>query len=189
LTRYLNSPRYGRCIVTALAIIIAAQLGCGHKPLDRQTAMKVIGSRIIDTIEGSFSASPEYRGNAIPQYQQLLNAGVITCTGSAIMGTVCRPGPAGSGLREGTGEIAFVAGQLVVGSVTAVSETSPTSAIADIQLVFQPTPLYSKYQAQLNLMDDGSSFQIPLQQRIQGRMARAMFQRFDDGWHLQGLQK
>jgi hypothetical protein len=185
--RHIQSSSRWKPIIPACAIA-AMQLACGHKPLDRATALSLLQNRIIDTVQGSFSSAPGYRGNAIPQYQELVNAGVITCTNSAMMGTVCQAGPNGGGLQDRAGEIAFVAGELVVGSVTAVSQPTPNSAIADLQLIFQPTSIYSRYQAQLNLMDGGSFLQSPLQQRIQGRPARASFQRFDNGWHVMSIQ-
>ena len=161
---------------------------CGKKELDRQTAMTLLQGKSVSSVTGSFQAYSSYLefSNAKGWYQQLINAGVITCG----TGPVCQPGPAAAGLQLDFTNFNFQAGNLIPVEITGVSKTGPDSAMAQVRLTFQPSPLYSQYRnafdhltAEAQVMGGG-----PVQPQTQQSSAEALFQRFDDGWRLQSVR-
>src|SRR2546423_1541349 len=100
--------------VCLLATIAALSIGCrGGDPIDYETAMSLIKDRNTEPIKLTFSASPP--SNAGPSvmdaYSQLIDAHVITCTSTQVMGKICQPGPAGDALTQvGAAEMAIIAG-------------------------------------------------------------------------------
>ena len=170
-----------------------------NQDLDRETAMKLLGGKTVETVEGSFDASlndAQFAANIlgdrkdlVPLFRELLNAGIIACNAN----NVCQPGPNGSSIRIqggifGSSDLIFTAGTLVPSAITGVIQTGPNMATADVQLSFQPTSMYQQHQAAFDQVNRQTVAGAPLNARTQGRPARAFFQRYDDGWRLQSIQ-
>jgi hypothetical protein len=174
--------------VISLIALVSLCCSCGKKDLDRETAMKLLQGKSVASVVGSFQAYADYAQFSAARgwYQQLINARVITCGG----GPVCSPGPSGTGLELNFTTFSFSAGSLTAADVTGVAQTGPNSASAQVRLIFQPSPLYGQYRdvfdhltAEAQVMGGG-----PVQPKTQRGTAEAVFQRFDDGWRLQGIQ-
>ena len=188
-----------------LVVIASFCCSCGKKELDRDTAMNLLRGRVVGTLachvayqyeSGNFRFMPP---SEVPKlnriadaYRQLIRAGVLTCQpnfpGSDTV--MCQPGPKLAGNAPAYSDaITVPAGSLVASAVTGITKTGDNSAMAQVQLSFQPTPLYSQYQAAFETLDGEGIMDRPVRNYLRAS-AQATFQLFDDGWRLQtvGLQ-
>lgn len=154
--------------------------------LDRQTAMKLLQGRVVETLQIHVDPLFQDQRAQSGDYHLLINAQIISChqEGNFLAGELvhqaCTPGPVLIAANGGSSSLDIPAGNLIVSAITGISETSDTSAVADVQLTFQPTSLYGQYKAVLDRLS-----RSPIKQRT---AAQATFRLFDDGWRLQGIQ-
>lgn len=175
--------------VVTIAVVALLAVGCAKKDLDRETAMRLVKGRIVQTINGSFltlgglSDMPNLSG----AFRQLINAGVLRCDQFN-----CDVVPGAPGFTGALGEASFTAGNLVPAAITGITTTSPNSAAAEVQLTFEPSPVYVRFRGALDTLTSGGAQAFggggPVQPRINRRSAQAQFQRFDDGWRLVAIQ-
>ena len=179
---------------TLLMVILsmAALTSCGKKPLDHDTAMTMLRGRQFGTVQGKFSSTPgfvQFTGDndGFSALTQLSQANVILCQVDT-----CQPGPAANGALQGggMGGFTYTAGTFVMGEVTGVTQPSPTTAVVEARIDFQPSPLYSQFRLVLDRLQTGkmvTGFQAeaPLSQQTQPRTERIQFQLFDNGWRAQ----
>jgi len=168
--------------VCALVLLMS---GCSKKQLDRETAAKLIGNRVVKPLQGEIpQGGSQYNG----VLRQLDAAGLLDCKYPGMDSMIpCNVGRNGQGFiaHGGYNRMAFAAGQLSAGAVTGVSQTSDTMAVAVVRLVFQPNGQYAQYQ---NLFDQIEMTGTISAAKSGSLTARATFQRFDDGWRLQGIE-
>jgi hypothetical protein len=176
--------------VCALAAIASVSSGCrSGEPIDNDTAMSLLKDRTTEPIRLTFSASPPENGGAAvtDAYNQLIDAHVITCTKTAGMGKICQPGPAGEAVTQvGAAELAVVAGRWVPASITSIAQSAGSSTTAEVRLTFELSPLYRDFESAFDAIQlyGGKS---PIENKREGKMAHAVFQRYEDGWHLESL--
>lgn len=176
--------------VCALAAIAAVSSGCrSGDPIDYETAMGLIRDRNTEPVKLTFSASPP--ANAGPTvadaYTALIDAHVIACTTTAAMGQICQPGPAGDALTQvGSAELAVVAGRWVPAAITSISRSVGSSATAEVRLRFEMSPLYRDFENAFDAIQL-SVGKSPIDSKREGKMVHAVFQRYEDGWHLDSL--
>jgi len=175
------------CVLTALAAVLS---GCrSSEPLDYETAMGLVKERSTEPVKLTFSASPPANGDAAvtDAYARLIDAHVITCTTTAAMGKICQPGPAGDALTQvGSAELAVVAGRWVPAAITSFSPSVGSNTTADVRLRFEPSPLYRDFEDAFDAIQLWAGKSL-IESKREGRIVRAVFQRYDDGWHLETL--
>jgi hypothetical protein len=176
------------CVLAAFATVSS---GCrSGEPIDNETAMNLIKDRNTDPVKLTFSASPPQNASATvtDAYTQLIDAHVITCTTTVGMGKICQPGPAGDAVTQvGAAELSIVAGRWVPASITTISRPVGSSgATAEVRLTFELSPLYRDFENAFDAIQlyAGKS---PIENKREGKMAHAVFQRYEDGWHLESL--
>jgi hypothetical protein len=173
-----------------LAVTAIISSGCHTaEPIDYETAMNLIKDRNTEPVKLTFSASPP--SNAGPSmteaYNQLIDAHVIACTTTPAMGKICQPGPTGDSLTQvGSAELAIVAGRWVPAAITSIARSVGSSATAEVRLRFEPSPLYRDFESAFDTIQlwGGKS---PIESKKEGKVVRAVFQRYEDGWHLESL--
>ena len=103
------------------------------------------------------------------------------------MGKICQPGPAGDALTQvGSAELAVVAGRWVPASITSISRSVGSSATAEVRLRFELSPLYRDFENAFDAIQLWAG-KSPIESKKEGRVAHAVFQRYEDGWHLESL--
>lgn len=181
-------------VAVPISVIVVAFCGCGKRnvDLDRQTAQRLVASRQFPHVTFGIHNSPfnapvsasgdpyQNRNRMVRAYAVLDQAGVLRCTNlNMLLSASCAPGPK---LAHSGNDIIVDAGHYVAGDVTGVSQTGPAAAMADVQLNFVRSPLFSEYYNQFATLDEDVV-------RIgQNRTARATFRRYDDGWRLEQIQ-
>jgi len=159
--------------------------GCSKKQLDRETAAKLIGNRVVKSLEGEI---PQFGSQYNGSLGQLHDAGLLNCKYAGMDNLVpCNVGGNGHGFiaHRGNNRMAFAAGQLSAGEVTGVSQTNEAMAVAVVRLVFQPNEQYVRYQTLLDPIETTGTISAAKSGSL---TARATFQRFDDGWRLQSIE-
>jgi hypothetical protein len=173
-----------------ILVLLATLFGCGGgDPLDYETAMNLLRERATDPIRTSFSASPRFdtQDEKVSQaYQRLIDSHVIQCKTGATMGTICEPGPAGDALTQnGATDLTLVAGRWAPSAIVSLRRSGRASAQADVRMIFEPSEVFREFE------DAFDQIQMPsatLSARKQGKMARVVFQRYEDGWHVESIQ-
>ena len=160
-------------------------VGCGGgDPLDSETALALIRDRNTDPVQAKFSAIPL---GMVPAYEHLIAAHVIDCHTSSL-GTICEPGVSGAGITQsGSNELMLSAGHWVPAAILAISRTGPNRAAAEVRLTFEASPLYSEFQSDFDQIQTIDAAQA-LGNKKEGWNAHAVFNRYDDGWHLESIQ-
>lgn len=174
----------------ALVAIVAVSSGCRNsEPIDQETALSLLRDRNMDPVKLTFSASPpDDKGDPSVQdaYARLIDAHVITCT-TTVMGRVCQPGPAGEAVTQnGSAELAIVAGRWAPSAVTNISRSQGGGATAEVRMTFEMSPLYRDFETAFDAIQLWSG-KSSIENKKEGRIAHAVFQHYDDGWHLESL--
>lgn len=176
----------------SLCVLWGAMLGGCHKsqPIDADTAMDLLRDRNTDPIKMAFSASPPSEtadSRVRSAYDRLADAHVIKCTETRVIGTICEPGPAGEGLTQvGSAELALVAGRWAPSSIVRISKSGDDLATAEIRMAFEPSPLYRDFQAAFDQIQQAAGG-TSIDYKREGKTVRAVYQRFEDGWHLESV--
>ena len=103
------------------------------------------------------------------------------------MGKICQPGPAGDAVTQvGSAELAVVAGRWVPSAITSISRSAGSSATAEVRMQFEMSQLYRDFEDAFDAIQirAGSS---PVENKKEGKIAHAVFQRDDDGWHVESI--
>jgi hypothetical protein len=175
------------CGIATLAVALS---GCRQGDLiDTETAASLLKDRNTETVKLTFSASPPRSGEDAmvgKAYDRLVDAHVLTCATND-MGSICQPGPAGDAVTQaGAAELALTAGRWVPATITNIARAGENSATAEVHMVFEPSPLYREFQG---AFDDiqmwGGHARMEL--RKEGKLMHAVYQRLDDGWHLDSV--
>jgi hypothetical protein len=177
------------CALAAYAILT----GCSGDPLNYDEAMTLLKDRNSEPVKITFSATPRITpaGDAriASAYQRLIEGHVIACDDTAALGMVCQPGPAGEELTQaGSTDLALVAGRWTPAVITHIARNGRSSATADIRMSFEPTSLFREFESELELIQNSVGTRLNLGDRKDGKMARATFQRYEDGWRLESLE-
>ena len=180
-----------KSILTAGAMIAIAviSIGCrATEPIDPDTALGLLKDRSMEPVKLTFSASPPTNGSqeAKDAYARLVDAHVITCNTTTI-GTLCQPGPAGDALTQvGAAELAVVAGRWVPATVTNFSHPQGTGVTADVHMTFELSPLYRDFEGAFDAIQIWAG-KSAIESKKEGKIAHAVFQHYDDGWHLENI--
>lgn len=175
---------------SALALFSTIFIGCrSGQPIDYDTALGLLKDRNSEPVRLTFSASPPANAGAgvMDAYERLIDAHVLACTNTAAMGKVCQPGPAGDALTQtGASELALVAGRWVPASITSISRSVGTSATAEVRMTFEMSPLYRDFEDAFDTIQIWAGKSV-IESKKEGKIAHAVFQRDDDGWHLENV--
>jgi len=172
------------CAIAAGAVLV----GCGGgNPLDADTAMALLKDRNAEVVKFTFSASPPRTADD-PQitraYERLVQDHVIQCTSTEAMGKICQPGPAGEAITlVGTTDLSLNAGRWVPSSVVSISRSGGSSAVVEIRMSFEPSPLYRDFES---TFDDIQTVAVKTgsENLKNGKTVHATYQRDEEGWHL-----
>jgi hypothetical protein len=172
-------------LILPLSLSIFLLVACGGgDPLDSDTALALIRDRNTDPVQAKFSAIPQ---GMDPAYQHLIAAHVIECHTSSL-GTICEPGVSGGGITQsGSNELMLNAGHWVPAAILGISRTGQNRAAAEVRLTFEASPLYAEFQSDFDQLQTVDAAQA-LGNKKEGWNAHAIFQRYDDGWHLESIQ-
>ena len=181
--------RFTSSVVFGLAVCLT---GCGEYPLDYETALNLLRERTSDPVKTSFSASPQFdkQEKAVSEaYQRLMDEHVIVCKKNTDLGAICEPGPAGDALaQDGVSELSLVAGRWVPASIAALNRTGRNTAIADVRMSFEPSQTFQEFgDAFAQIQGLGRSLALA-SSRQEGKTVKATFQRYADGWHVEGVE-
>ena len=103
------------------------------------------------------------------------------------MGKICQPGPAGDAVTQaGANELALIAGRWVPATVANIVQAGDNGATAEVHMVFEPSPLYREFQPVFDEIQMGGGH-ARMELRKEGKMMHAVYQRLDDGWHLDSV--
>jgi len=173
-----------------LATLAALLSGCRQSELiDTDTAASLLKDRNTETVKLTFSASPPRSGEQLMverAYDRLVDANVLTCAATD-MGKICQPGRAGDAVTQaGAAELSLIAGRWVPATITNIARSGENGATAEVHMVFEPSPTYREFQG---TFDDiqmwGGHARTEL--RKEGKLMHAVYQRLDDGWHLDSV--
>lgn len=174
------------CVMAAVSF---ALIGCRSDPIDNDTALGLLKDRNTEPVKLTFSASPPAdAGSSITDaYNRLIDAHVITCTSTKVMGKICQPGPAGDALTQvGSAEIALVAGRWVPSAINSISRSTGTTATAEVRMTFEMSPLYRDFENAFDAIQLWAG-RPPVDNKKEGKIVHAVFQREEDGWHLESV--
>lgn len=175
------------CVLAALATV---STGCsGGDPLDYETAMTLVKERQTDPVKLTFSAAPPVHAgaNVTDAYARLTDAHVINCTTTEAMGKICEPGPAGEDITPvGSAELSLNAGRWVPSTITSISRSVGSGATAEVRMRFELSPLYRDFEESFDTLQIWAG-KSAIENKKEGKMAHAVFQRYEDGWHLESL--
>lgn len=174
--------------MAALTVVLVA---CAHRDLiDSDTAASLLKDRNTETVKLTFSAAPPRSGESetvAKAYDRLADAHVLTCATTESMGKICQPGPAGDAVTQaGASELSIIAGRWVPATITHIAAAGDNSASADVHMIFEPSPLYREFQS---AFDDIQSWggRASMELKKEGKLMHAVYQRLDDGWHLDSV--
>lgn len=176
------------CGLVTLAAVLS---GCRRGELiDSDTAASLLKDRNTETVKLTFSASPPRSGEDVTvarAYDRLVDAHVLTCATTDAMGKICQPGPAGDAITQaGANELALTAGRWVPASVTNISQSGENGATAEVHMVFEQSPLYREFQVAFDEIQMWGG-RARMELRKEGKLMHAVYQRLDDGWHLDSV--
>jgi len=177
-------------ILTALSA--ACLIGCGGgTPLTYDEAMSIMRDRTSDAVRTTFGSSPHFENQdekVTKGYQALINAHVIACKTDANVAMICEPGPAGDAVTpSGVSELSTVAGRWVPASVVAIQRSGRNSATAEVRMSFEPSQLFQDFEEAFDSIQTPGAM-AALGTRKQGKVVRATFQRYEDGWHVETVE-
>src|SRR5271166_1059261 len=168
----------------AVAAFAATLSGCRTgNAIDYDTAVALLKDRNVEPVKLTFSASPPRNGDLRIQqaYERLSDAHVIACSDTESMGKICQPGPAGEALTlENATELSIIAGRWVPAVISNISR-SGESATAEVRMTFEPSPIYRDFESAFDDIQEAGG-RSPVDKNV--KTVRAVYQRFDDGWHL-----
>jgi hypothetical protein len=178
------------CSALAAYAILTA---CSGDPLNYEQAMSLLKDRNSEPVKITFSATPRISpasdARITRAYDRLMEEHVLACENTPALGMVCQPGPAGEELTPaGSADLALVAGRWTPAVITHIARTGRSSASADIRMAFEPTSLFREFENELELIQNSVGTRLELGDRKDGKMARATFQRYEDGWRLESLE-
>jgi hypothetical protein len=175
----------------SVCVLFVCLCGCGGDPLQYETALNLLRERATDPVRTTFSASPRFetqdpRVNVA--YQRLQDAHVIECKPGTGVGTICEPGPAGEAITQsGVSDLSLVAGRWAPSTILAIRRTGRGSAEADVRMLFEPSELFREFEDSFDQIQ-GPGAMVALGTRRQGKMVRVLYQRYDDGWHVESIE-
>jgi hypothetical protein len=173
--------------IVFLALLSAViQLGCGKKPLDRDTALRLLQDRNVQSIQMVYEGQPFPPSTHQSAYQQLVSAGVLRAEPLVFGQVKYQAGPNNFGGLVSQEHTEIIAGYLRPTAVTGIRQTGSDEAVAEVTLSFVPSPVYSQFQA---AMDEVASdtFKEIFQRQKQPRETKATFRRYDNGWRLENF--
>jgi hypothetical protein len=163
---------------------------CGGALLDYETAINLLRERMADPVRTSISASPRFENQdpkVVRAYQKLMDAHVIQCSSTSV-GAICEPGPAGDTITQnGVTDLSVVAGRWVPASIVAIRRTGRNSASADVRMNFEPSSLFQEFGDAFDSIESPGSM-LAATGRKQGKMVHVVFERYDDGWHVENIE-
>jgi hypothetical protein len=174
-----------------LATLAAVLSGCRQGELiDSDTAASLLKDRNTETVKLTFSASPPRSGEDVMvgrAYDRLVDAHVLTCATSEAMGKICQPGPAGDAVTQaGANELSLIAGRWVPATINNIARAGENGATAEVHMVFEASPLYREFQGAFDEIQMGGG-RARMEVRKEGKLVHAVYQRLDDGWHLDSV--
>lgn len=178
--------------VLGVALFAAFQAGCGGgDPLRYEEAMNLMRERTADTVKTSFSASPHFDNQepkVVESYKKLMDAHVIDCKANPAVGMLCEPGAAGAGITQsGVTDLTMVAGRWVPASIAKIDRTGRSSATAEVRMNFEPSSLFQEFEEAFETIQSPGAM-AALSTRKQGKVVRASFQHYEDGWHIENVE-
>lgn len=172
----------------AAAALAAMLSGCRTgNPIDYDTAVALLKDRNVEPLKLTFSAAPPRDGDLRVQqaYDRLIDAHVIACSDTESMGRICQPGPAGEALTiENATELSIIAGRWVPAVILNISRSGDGSATAEVRMTFEPSPIYRDFESTFDDIQQAGG-RPPVDKNV--KTVRAVYQRFDDGWHLDSV--
>src|ERR1022692_2548752 len=172
-----------RLATTMLATM--ALVGC-NRTLSRSAAFELASRGSLDVAQGSISGTFDLEDTA---YQDLFNSGLLQCTQQQwykccyyyAPQAQCNPGAGdGSALQKNAaGGLDYIVGYYNARQVLGIVQNG-NAASAQVQALFSPSALYSKYRNLLDAVSTGWS-SPPLEAIYQ-----LDFLRYDDGWRITG---
>lgn len=176
--------------VLPLAVLLGILLaGCRKAPsIDVDTAMELLRDRNTDPLRMNFSASPPSGDPRVQAaYDRLADAHVIHCTETRVIGRICEPGPAGEGLSVvSSAELSLLAGRWVPASLVRITRSGDDVATAEVRMTFEPSPLYRDFQSVFDQIRESAGASA-IDYKREAKVVRAVYQRMDDGWHLEDV--
>ena len=176
------------CVIVAGLSTLMTACRSGE-PIDYETALGLLKDRTTDPVKLTFSASPPPDATpAISQaYDRLIDAHIITCTSTKGMGKICQPGPAGEAVSQaGSAELAVIAGRWVPSAIASISRSAGSSATAEVRMQFEMSELYREFEDAFDTIQIRAGKSL-LDNKKEGKMAHAVFQRDEDGWHVESV--
>jgi len=144
----------------------------------------------VDPVKMTFSAAPRFSEGDSPlraAYQKLLNGRIIQCKNTSALGILCEPGPAGDVLTQTSAtEISVMAGRWMPSAVVSIQRTGRSSALAEIRLLFEPNITFRDYGDAFDVIEP-PGYVLAQASRKQGKVVHAVFQRYEEGWRLEGV--
>lgn len=156
--------------------------------LTRETVSNLVKSRMTKNVLAAMPTMALYPDTQRWQiYKQMVDVNIIVCPSRGYFGDFadCKPGPNGKQLRMQNGTLTIQIGHKVP-SVSGVSRSDQTSALAQVNLTFEPSggyEFFKKYQAAFKANPlFGSGYDIDNEQHtIHLRL-------YDDGWRIERIE-
>jgi hypothetical protein len=171
--------------LTATLLTAVSLVGC-NRTLSRNDALELVSKGSLDVAQASISSTFDLEDTA---YQELLNSGLFQCAQQQrykccyyyAPSAECNPGSGdGSAFQKnGGGSLNFTLGYYNAKQALGIVQNGNVAS-AQIQALFAPSPLYSKYKNLLDAVSTGWS-SPPLEILYQ-----VDFLRYDDGWRITG---
>jgi hypothetical protein len=165
--------------------------GCRRgEPLEYVAAMNLLRDSNTGSVVLRFSASPPDRASSpvvAKAYGELAENHILDCSDPS-KGNLCIPGPAGGAIRQDTATaLSLAAGHWAPGSITSLQRTGSSTATGEVRMTFEPSTLYREFERAFDTLRTPNS-SPDLDQKKDGKVMKANFQRLDDGWHLESLE-
>ena len=172
--------------VTAVAAVTLCACRTGNS-IDYDTAVALLKDRNVEPVKLTFSASPPRNENLRVQqaYERLSDAHVIACADTEAIGKICQPGPAGDALTlENSTELSLIAGRWVPAVISNIYRSGDGSATAEVRMTFEPSPIYRDFESAFDDIQQAGG-RPPVDKNV--KTVQAVYQRFEDGWHLDSV--
>lgn len=110
--------------------------------LNRESITPLIKAELTQTLEGVLP-----NGTWARTYGPLVEAGILTCNFDSMMNSYsrCQPGPRAKNLRKGNNSMILTVGKRIP-KVAGISRIDSTSAVAQVDLTFEPSPGYEDFR-------------------------------------------
>jgi hypothetical protein len=89
--------------------------------------------------------------------------------------------------QDGTTELSLEAGQWIPAAIVSIQRSGRNAATAEVRMSFEPSALYREFEAAFSDIQDPAATQA-LSSAKQPKMMRAVFQRYQDEWHVESLE-